>query len=194
MQKRTALFSCLGLFFPSQVLAKYFPKCAFAEEPYLCTFLDRHYSKYLMAMAEPSLLALSEKESVESYRFIWLRTYHRPVVYRINIQKDGSAFLRVKTTSGAGGYEPGRMVVNKRKSLTSSNVGYLLSAMKELEFWSLPTNARSGSGLDGSDWILEGVRNGKYQVILRRNPKEDAFRRLLLHLVSIGGVKVGPIY
>lgn len=37
-------------------------------------------------------------------------------------------------------------------------------------FWNLPTDDWRTSGLDGSGWVLEGVRDGKYHRVIRSNP------------------------
>lgn len=64
------------------------------------------YSAHLDAMEERPL-----REAVstggEAYRFLWLRTFHRPVVIRV-VARNGQIVLETKETDGHGGYAPGR--------------------------------------------------------------------------------------
>jgi len=44
-------------------------------------FVREWYSKHLVAMEEPSL-SCGVLEDTETYRFLWLRTFHNPVAVR----------------------------------------------------------------------------------------------------------------
>ena len=48
---------------------------------------------------------------LESYRFLWLRTFHKPIAVRV-WSADSRYYLVVKELSGQGGYEPGRIIVS----------------------------------------------------------------------------------
>src|SRR5271169_2890576 len=61
------------------------------------------YAPHLSAMREPSLWELSKSQSTQSYRFLWLRTFHHPVSARLTVAGDGSGELSIKVLSGAGG-------------------------------------------------------------------------------------------
>ena len=96
---------------------------AFAQEPYFPQgilgddaqgdlFRSNWYSKHLKALEESSLFQMAKASSAESYRFVWLRTFHYPVIVRVDIKSDGSGELTTKVSSGAGGYAPGKLVEN----------------------------------------------------------------------------------
>jgi len=79
---------------------RYFPPFSLDDEPKGDEFLSQGYSVALKALDEPSLWERSKSQKEESYRFLWLRTFHYPVAIRINIHHDGSSQLTVKATSG----------------------------------------------------------------------------------------------
>ena len=96
-------------------------------------FLYEWYSKQPKALDEPSLWTLSKTQKEQSYRFLWLRTFHHPAAVRIDV--NGTSRLTTKIASGAGGYAPGhfgaerhlrtdegadRLVFGKKSTKTSS--------------------------------------------------------------------------
>lgn len=136
----------------------YFPKGA-----------ERWYPKHLKAMKEPSLYQQSTNKTVEQYRFLWLRTFHKPIAVRIS-KTDAGMTLRVIRLSGAGGYEPGRIEHDESFSLTADQWADFLKLLDKTSFWDLPTAEKNIGGTDGSRWILEGQTAGKYHVVDRWTP------------------------
>ena len=45
-------------------------------------------------------------------------------------------------------------------------------------FWKAPNPVNDQKGTDGSQWIIEGVRGGKYHVVDRWSPTSGAAREL----------------
>src|SRR5271157_4689551 len=117
---------------------QYFPPRAFcrADETEHC---ERWYVPHLRAMAEPSLWELSKSQTAQSYRFLWLRTFHHPVSARLQVANDGSAELVVKVLSGAGGYKPGHLIQNRTVKVAKEGVDYFLELLNKADFWSAPT-------------------------------------------------------
>jgi hypothetical protein len=95
-----ALVATLAIRCPAQ----FFPKSSLGTDAREDSFKSRWYSSHLRALNEPSLLELAKKKEVESYRFLWLRSFHHPVAIRLEIKGDGSSVLITKISSGAGGY------------------------------------------------------------------------------------------
>lgn len=71
---------------PSDTNAFYFPTKFFINDSIgyegMDTFLDKWYSNQLFAMREP-LIYLPSKEYLEVYRLTWLRSFHKPMIFRI---------------------------------------------------------------------------------------------------------------
>ncbi len=106
-------------------------------------------------MHEPSLVELSKDTSRQSYRFLWLRTFHHPVSARLEVAKDGTARLFVKVLSGQGGYDPGHAIINRNIRVSKDSVGHFLDLLQEADFWNTPTEQPESSeiGVDGAQWI-----------------------------------------
>ncbi|MCV5690214.1 hypothetical protein OFN32_39010, partial [Escherichia coli] len=65
--------------------------------------------------------------------------------------------------------------------LGSSRTRILLEALTRIGFWDLPADEGRGElGFDGSQWIIEGVKDGKYHRIERWNGGEIRDWALLL--------------
>lgn len=150
------------------------------------------YAKHLKALAEPALKSLSKPRSKdETYRFLWLRTFHNPVAVRVDIRKDGTATLTTKVSSGQGGYDPGRLTTNTVRKLTRSETQIFLMLLDESGFWYLPRFAEPASEVtvDGAFWVIEGVSNGKYHTVERHAPRGGPVKQIglemLIHLAKL---------
>jgi len=160
--------------FPSVTQAKYFPP----------DFPDKWYAKHLSALKESSLWESSKAQKTQSYRFLWLRTFHHPIAIRIDVNVDGTSLLTTKMTSGAGGYNPGTLMQNGTRTLTREQTNRFLGQIEGRNFWKLPSVEESPGGPDGAHWIIEGVRDGTYHVVDRWSPTDGEIRALGLFMVS----------
>jgi hypothetical protein len=170
----------------------YFPKGTFGADPAIHYSWADRYSKYLKALREPSLSSRPKSGLPESYRFLWLRTFHKPLSVRFDIGSDGIAILTVKMTNGTGGSDPGRLVENRTRRLTKQQTDRFVDQVNSVGFWELVTHEDSvDSGPDGSQWIIEGTKDGKYHVVDRWSPKGGPIRTLGLALaMDLGQMKI----
>lgn len=162
--------------FSIQGQAQFFPKSSLDLRG--DDFKAKWYSTQLRALGEPSLLAIASNTKAESYRFLWLRTFHHPIAVRVDLQADGSWILITKVASGAGGYRPGTLTTNTSRQLTSQEVQSFRSKVENDGFWDAPNPVNDQAGTDGSQWIIEGVKAGRYHVIDRWMPKTGPARNL----------------
>ena len=140
-------------------------------------FKAEWYSSQLDGLREPSLFAIAKKEGAESYRFLWLRTFHHPIAVRVDrLQSDGSWTLVTRIASGAGGYSPGTLMANTSRKLTAQEAQNLLSKIESGGFWNAPNPVEDQTGTDGSQWIVEGVKAAHYHVVDRWMPKNGPAR------------------
>ena len=51
-----------------------------------------------------------------------------------------------------------------------------------VEFWSLPSRLNDQPGPDGSQWVIEGVKAGKYHIVDSWMPQQGPVRELGLYL------------
>lgn len=80
---------------------------------------------------------------------------------------EGRPFIVVKALDGAGGYEPGSIVVDRHRRLTCAEWRTISDELVAMRFWALPSHpCRSRAHLDdGFVWILEGKLENEYAVV-----------------------------
>ena len=168
----------------------YFPPKAVSEFP------TEWYSKHLTAMEEGSMFA-PDKHAVETYRFLWLRSFHHPVAVRV-WRTEIDQFITVKEMSGAGGYEPGRFIVNQTRKLAAGEWDTFIRRLDDSCYWNLPTDDPKERGFDGAQWILEGVKGGRYHIVDRWTPQSGSFREACLYSLKLSGLAIDtkrePLY
>ena len=142
------------------------------------------YGKHLTAMDEPSLIADRDLEG-EVYRFLWLRTFDHPVAVRIERSSD-VVTLTVVVMSGAGGYEPGSILSKKTKIIEGDRWCVFQKKLETADYWTLGVDKRLGN--DGAQWVLEGVRAGRYHMVDRWSPEEPNFRDACLYLLELSDI------
>lgn len=135
------------------------------------------YAKHWDAANEPSMFELSRtlaKSQRESIRFTWLRTFHAPVMVRIERTGDAAAIV-AKQLSGQGGYDPGIVERTLSRSLTPDELARLNAMLKETAVFS-ETPKLCNLGLDGSQWIVERASADGYKFVNRWSPESGSVR------------------
>jgi hypothetical protein len=161
----------------------FFPAGVFApDEVNEDSIRSQWYSEQLTALKEPSLFESKQDGTVQSYRFLWLRTFNHPVAVRVLIHSDGSGTLVTKMADGRGGYEPGNLIVAKIEPLPVDRVKRFSEEAQRLGYWTLP-GREIKVGLDGSQWVIEGVRGGTYHLVDRWSPENGPVRKLGLYFI-----------
>src|SRR5271166_3874910 len=79
----------------------YFPTGAFGDPNGSQEWIAL-YSNYLQAFKEPRLFDRSQPGSSQSYRFMWLRSFHKPVSVRLDVESDGTDVVTVKVGNAPG--------------------------------------------------------------------------------------------
>jgi hypothetical protein len=141
-------------------------------------FKSDWYSAQLDALQEPSLYQMASTPDAESYRFLWLRSFHHPVAVRLDVKADGTSVLVSKIASGAGGFRPGVLSEHQSHLLSKEETSAFISKVKESGFWKAPNPVNDQRGTDGSQWIIEGVKGGHYHVVDRWSPTSGVAREL----------------
>lgn len=174
---------------------QYFPDHAFTQRDDLNKLKVSWYQKNLDALREPSLWESSKQSSTNQiYRFLWLRSFHHPIAVRLNINPDGTGTLTTKVCGGAGGYEPGKLIVNRSQKVAADRVKWFLDQVDEEQYWSLPSEEEKDPNtveLDGAQWIVEAVKDGNYKVVDRWSPEKGPIKRLgLTFLIDFAKLKL----
>jgi hypothetical protein len=142
------------------------------------------YSSQLEAMNELPLAALFNED--ESYRFLWLRSFHQPVA--IHVWRTGAQhFMVVKRLNGHGGYAPGTVDFYSVRSLSENDWDSFMLHLEHSQYWSMPTED-DRMWNDGAQWIMEGYREGRYHVVDRQSPDAGAYREACMYLLRRSGL------
>jgi len=147
-------------------------------------FRSDRYSDQLAALQEPSLWEVSKVQKTESYRFLWLRTFHHPIAIRVDLGADGTAQMTAKMTSGAGGYDPGKLIENWTLTINSGETKRFLGQIEEHNFWNLSSDDKVLGGPDGARWIIEGIKPGTYHIVDRWSPQDGDVQAIGLFMVN----------
>lgn len=175
--------------------SSYFPRGLLSQNEWSDQFKAEWYGKHLRAMQEAALF--SDKDVRESYRFLWLRSFHHPVAVRL-WKTDTDQFITVNELSGAGGYEPGTSILKTQRSLSQDEWDAFMRMLEYSCYWDQPTDDPKDRGFDGSEWILEGVREGRYHLVNRWTPTGGSFRDACLYMLRLSRLKIDkktePLY
>jgi hypothetical protein len=194
---------------PRAVLSsRYFPSGVFDTSTH--TSRGTWYAGTLSALEEPPLFVLRDNRSLQVYRFLWLPSFHRPISVRLTINADGSGSIVARSVdrhTGSLGKVPsdtGKLILDTKSGVDKAQVQDVLGQFQRLGFWAMPTEEAQAApqastttdhgytfesvGLDGSQWILEGVRDGEYHVVDRWSPKDNSYSQLCKHLLRLGNV------
>jgi hypothetical protein len=80
--------------------------------------------------------------------------------------------------SGDGGFAPGALAENEAKTLTRDETQAFLSKVTATDFWSSENPVDDQRGTDGSQWIIEAVKQRRYHIVDRWMPREGVARDL----------------
>jgi len=122
----------------------------------------------------------------EAYRFVWMRTFARPVVVRVEVASDRRARLILKVFDGQGGYSWGRLAEHRSVPLGPMEIRRLRLGFYANRFRGLHPYPPH-SGLDGSVWLVETRYRGRYRWVYRWTPKSGPIRRLGLMMLELAG-------
>jgi hypothetical protein len=164
--------------------------------PVVSEFENRWYSEQLSAAAEPSLFEAANsnpRRASNTIRFTWLRSFHPTVVVRIEGLTSPSPRLIAKQLSGAGGYKPGSVNRQVDRKLSSAEVVALRKTLLRTKVFDLPALECSG-GMDGAEWIVEGVDDTGYHFVDRWSPMRGEVRETGLSLLKLTGWVFKDVY
>lgn len=127
-------------------------------------FCTKVNAEFLIVLKENKIDTLNTEKEI--YRFLWLRTFHNPIV--ISIEKnDKEIKLFWKRSNAEGGYEDGKIVENKSIELSRKQWNEFKSLLKKSNFWKNPSIKNDRDIIqakDGAQWVLEGIKNNEYHI------------------------------
>jgi hypothetical protein len=170
---------------------EYVPPERFFPPQSVSDFEQEWYAKHLSAMREPALVAEGKPSGYFAIRILYLPTWGPPVAIRYGGTPDNFERRAVQLT-GHGGYDPGEIMSQNTDSLSADDYTKLLAQLTAYSFWSLP-RAHDVRGFDGSNLIVETVKDGHHQVLLRWTPEHDSEARGLAPLVEFYNLEFSKV-
>jgi hypothetical protein len=111
----------------------------------------------------------------------------------VRIERNGSAMkLFFKELDGSGGYEPGKLIETKALKIDESEWCGFMAILERANYWN-QTLEKDDSGNDGAQWILEGVRENRYNAVDRWSPRDGDFRDACIYLLELAGVETATL-
>ena len=157
---------------------------------------DEWFSGDLAAFGEPSLYRRAST-APRSVRFTWLRSFHDPVVVRIDNLGDGRLQLTAKQRPGGAGFPLDRGTRRAREQvrmLQPDEAARLEGMLADSQFFDL-SDGGCFRGVHGSQWILEGhdpVKGYRYRHF--QSPEQGVERQLGTLMLELTALDVVPIY
>src|SRR5579862_4803457 len=158
---------------PPDANPQYFPIGVFGKNSGLSDWVARWYASELRALKEPSLYKdesstsseFGKNVNVDAYRITILPTWGNAVAIRV--QRHGELYsLSARRLDGQAGFDPGKLVESKDITLSLQDSATLSILIQNLNFFQMPTEDNV-KGMDGDEWIIEGVSKGNYHVAVR---------------------------
>lgn len=173
----------------------FIPESAITGKEFFAGQLDafRHnwYRSQLKIMEEDALFDMAPDDKLK-FRFLWLRSFHKPYVVRGFQAKDGKFKLHMKGTDGSGGHNLGKKVDDVFVHLTKSQSQDMVSQLRALNI--CDTTKTRAVGTDGAQWVFEVSDGGRYCVVDIWSPeKSSPFHSFGLLLLKTTRVKTWEI-
>jgi hypothetical protein len=145
------------------------------------------YSTFLNFVHEPALCQGAAPAQAESYRFIWLPAFADKIFMKVHVAHDGPATLRVIVLSGGDHWR--HIKSDNTRALLPDERATLSTTLADIGFWNLPARVEFKDPyhliLDGTDWAIEGVKNGTCHAVSRyASPLTGVFSEYFLGAVA----------
>ena len=149
--------------------------------------LDMHeacwFSRSLDQMHEPSLRSMAG--DVEAYRFAAFPSWDGPFTVRVERRNGVAMLVATKLDRGEAPKPP----IQWERRLTPAEWDALVQAIAQSPLWTQSNPPKRRLVFDGTAWILEGTREGRYRALLQWSPNDSSmFARACLKLFEMSGL------
>lgn len=163
----------------ASLLVNYFPPRTFANRA--GEFRVHWFSRELSALKEKPLWPPSS-ENERTYRITVLLAFSAPESVTLQVIGDGSGLLNVRATDR----HRGLLAIDNATTISVKKAAAFTASLNRLQFWQLPTESPQ-LGFDGAEWILEGVQDGVYHVVVRWCPGKTPIGEVGRNLLDLAG-------
>ena len=149
------------------------------------------FGSQLAAMQEAPLWTATKADaSGDVIRLLFSPTFLRPSVLRLTKAGTGDYLYDFRQSDGAGGYDPGQLVVQDQGRLTRDQADQFEGLLAEVQPLTLDPDVTGKPDADGNSWVcfdgtdtvLEVRLSGTYQAIKRHQceiPRDSRLRKLI---------------
>lgn len=171
--------------------AHHYPEGSLSDSARLERSRNDRYSRHLSAIGERPL---KPSQSGRAYRFLWLRSFHRPISVRVELGEGGARVVAVEF-DWLDGYGSGRVLRRQETALTARQAEAFESDLRAEGFWTLPPHddERDRHILDGAEWVIEAATT-QYRVVTRRSPENDPTRAIGERFLAVAGWTSEEVY
>jgi hypothetical protein len=160
------------------------------ERNSLDTLTNKWLTLDLINFQEPNLYRSKMDKTDKTYRFTWLRSFHIPVIIRID-KKQNSFSLTCKELIDNEGYSPNEFKLNTTKKISMPQWITFEYLLKKLNFEYVQTdNSNNEDCMDGAVWILEAKSAKNYHCVYRHCTTEKDFKNACLYLLKLSGLNI----
>ena len=157
-----------------------------ASHPFRWAYVD----VLLGELGEPSLRPLN-RAGGEAYRVVIATSFDGTAVVRLDVLPDGGGTLQLWNPDGYCSNVKASRAESRTTILGVPETDSLRGVLQEAAFWTL--GATDGpSSLDGTDWYVEGVREGEHRIVLRSSPGGGALPRVAESFSAAAGCEHRP--
>lgn len=163
---------------------------------YISSYFEGVFSDIFSKLNLESIFDKRIDTNNQIYRFYYSRAFHDTIVVLIEIIEKDYGLLNLKRYNIGRYFDENEIVIESNVKLYPSNIYDLLSVVEKYDFWNIPAKSPRTHGLDGSTWIVEGLKDGKFHIIERWSPigKDDVSVGIGLKMLGLSRVKVDMIY
>jgi len=169
----------------ASLFVNYFPPNTFTSRA--ADFQVASYSSNMYQLGENPLWPPSS-ENVKTFRLTYLPAFAGPEAITLTFLPDGSGTVKMMKI-----HQPPEQEKNGplTKQVAADRISVFQRHLDQAHFWDMPTESQD-RGLDGGDWIMEGVQNGRYHIAVRwcpdkHSPEDAAFADVARLLFQLAG-------
>jgi hypothetical protein len=151
----------------ASLFLSYFPPQTFTTRA--ANFQIFWYSRDLYSMGEKPLWPPSSSPLQTTFRFTHLGAFTGPKVVTLAVLPDAASSVRIKAMN----VSHDALETDDSVPVTPEKIARFSTALAKADFWNMQPDEPS-RGLDGAEWILEGVQDGKYHIVARWCPATES--------------------
>lgn len=140
----------------------------------------------LERMTEPDLAIMCQDTNAFIYRITILPAL-KPESTLVQIQRDGDSLKLIAKRFKNRQSKPDKLIQEKQRILPAGESAVFLKELKNLQFFEMPAR-REGIdefGMDGANWVLEGIQKGNYHSVTRWTPQHESRKRGLQNYLAV---------